>query len=72
MFSDPAGFKELNLVEVILNLGYKVKGLDNHSTRGKKNVEEFIDNAAYEFIEGDIKYLDVCMKDYKYIDFVLH
>jgi UDP-N-acetylglucosamine/UDP-N-acetylgalactosamine 4-epimerase len=67
-----AGFIGSNLVEAILNLGYKVRGLDNLSTGKKENVEEFLDNPNYEFIEGDIRDLDTCMKASEGIDFVLN
>jgi UDP-N-acetylglucosamine/UDP-N-acetylgalactosamine 4-epimerase len=67
-----AGFIGSNLVEAILGLGYKVRGLDNLSTGNKENVEEFIDNPYYEFIEGDIRDLDTCLKATEGIDYVLH
>ncbi|MDM5332842.1 SDR family oxidoreductase [Ureibacillus composti] len=67
-----AGFIGSNLVEAILKLGYKVRGLDNFSTGKKENVEEFLDNPNYEFIEGDICDLDTCMKACEGIDYVLN
>lgn len=67
-----AGFIGSNLVEAILNLGYQVRGLDNLSTGKKENVEEFIQNPKYEFIEGDIRDFNVCMNACEGIDFVLH
>lgn len=67
-----AGFIGSNLVEAILNLGYEVKGLDNFSTGKDENVREFIDNPNYEFIEGDIRDLDTCMKACEDVDYVLH
>ncbi|MFB5282763.1 SDR family oxidoreductase [Peribacillus sp. Hz7] len=67
-----AGFIGSNLVEAILKLGYQVKGLDNFSTGTKENVEEFIDNPNYEFIEGDIRDLETCMKACEGIDYVLN
>jgi UDP-N-acetylglucosamine/UDP-N-acetylgalactosamine 4-epimerase len=67
-----AGFIGSNLVEAILKLGYQVRGLDNLSTGKKENVEEFIDNPSYEFIEGDIRDLDTCMKACEGIDYVLN
>lgn len=67
-----AGFIGSNLVEAILKLGYKVRGLDNYSTGRKENVEEFLDNPNYEFIEGDIRDLDTCMKVCEGIDYVLN
>lgn len=67
-----AGFIGSNLVEAILKLGYKVRGLDNFSTGKKENVEEFLDNPNYEFIEGDIRNLDTCLRASEGIDYVLN
>ncbi|WAA12117.1 SDR family oxidoreductase [Fervidibacillus halotolerans] len=67
-----AGFIGSNLVEAILNLGYKVRGLDNFSTGKRENVEEFINHPNYEFIEGDIRDLETCKKVTVGVDFVLH
>ena len=67
-----AGFIGSNLVEAILKLGYKVRGLDNFSTGKKENVELFIDNPNYEFIEGDITDLDTCMNACDGVDYVLN
>lgn len=67
-----AGFIGSNLVEAILKLGYKVRGLDNFSTGKKENVEEFLNNPNYEFIEGDIRNLETCMRACEGIDFVLN
>lgn len=72
LITGSAGFIGSNLVEAILNLGYKVRGLDNFSTGKKENVEEFIDNTNYEFVEGDIRDLDTCIKSCEGIDYVLH
>lgn len=43
-----AGFIGSNLVEAILDLGYRVKALDDFSTGKKANVELFIDNPNYD------------------------
>ena len=67
-----AGFIGSNLVETLLNMGYQVRGLDNFSTGKKQNVEEFINNPNYEFIEGDIKNFKTCLKACEGIDYVLH
>ena len=67
-----AGFIGSNLVEAILELGYKVRGLDNFSTGKKENVEEFLNHPNYEFLEGDIRDLETCMKACDGIDFVLN
>ena len=57
-----AGFIGSNLCEAILDKGCKVRCLDNLSTGKKANVDMFADNPNYEFIEGDIRDLDTCMK----------
>ncbi|MGM0853977.1 MAG: SDR family oxidoreductase [Bacillota bacterium] len=67
-----AGFIGSNLVEAILNLGYKVKGLDDFSTGKRENVEEFLGNSNYEFIEGTILDIDTCKDACKDVDYVLH
>lgn len=67
-----AGFIGSNLCEAILNLGYKVKCLDDLSTGKQENVALFINNPNYTFIKGDVKNLDTCMETCKGVDFVLH
>jgi len=67
-----AGFIGTNLVEALLNRGYKVRGLDNFATGRKENVAEFIDNPQYEFIEGDIRDIETCKAACEGISFVLH
>jgi UDP-N-acetylglucosamine/UDP-N-acetylgalactosamine 4-epimerase len=67
-----AGFIGSNLVEAILKLGYKVKGLDDFSTGKKKNVEEFLGNPNYEFIEGTILDIETCKEACNDVDYVLH
>lgn len=67
-----AGFIGSNLCEAILNLGYKVRCLDDLSTGKQANVDMFKNNPNYEFFKGDIKDLDTCMKACEGIDFVLN
>ena len=67
-----AGFIGSNLCEAILNMGYRVRALDDLSTGKQKNVDMFNDSPNYEFIKGDIKDLDTCMKACKGVDFVLN
>ncbi len=67
-----AGFIGSNLCEAILNMGYKVRCLDDLSTGKQENVEMFQDNPDYEFMKGDIKDLDTCMKACEDVDFVLN
>lgn len=67
-----AGFIGSNLCEAILNLGYKVRCLDDLSTGKQENIDIFLDNPNYEFIKGDIKDLDTCIKACKDADYVLN
>ena len=67
-----AGFIGSNLVEAILALGYQVRALDNFSTGKRENIDLFISNPNFQFIEGDIRELDTCMKACEGIDYVLH
>lgn len=67
-----AGFIGSNLCEAILNLGYRVRCLDDLSTGKQCNVELFVNNLNYEFIKGDVKDLDTCLKACTGVDFVLH
>ncbi len=67
-----AGFIGSNLCEAILNLGYKVRCLDDLSTGKQQNVDLFINNQDYTFIKGDVKDLDTCIKACDGVDYVLH
>ena len=67
-----AGFIGSNLCEVILNLGYRVRCLDDFSTGKQENVDLFLSNSNYEFIKGDIKNFETCMNACKDVDYVLH
>lgn len=67
-----AGFIGSNLCETILEMGYKVKCLDNLSTGKQENIDLFINHPNYTFIQGDITDLDTCLKACKNVDYVLH
>ena len=67
-----AGFIGSNLCETLLDMGYKVRCLDDLSTGRIINVEPFMDNGLFEFIKGDIKDPDTCMTACEGISFVLH
>ena len=54
-----AGFIGSNLCEAILNMGYRVRCLDDLSTGKQENVNMFLSHPNYEFIHGDIKDYDV-------------
>lgn len=67
-----AGFIGSNLCEAILSLGYRVRCLDDLSTGKFSNMDSFIDNPMFEFIEGDIRDFDTCLHATDKIDYVLH
>ena len=67
-----AGFIGSNLCEAILNLGYRVRCLDDLSTGSQANVDLFAENPNYEFVKGDIKDLDTCIKACEGVDYVLN
>ena len=67
-----AGFIGSNLCEAILNLGYRVRCLDDLSTGKQANVDLFLDHPNYSFLRGDIRDLDTCRKAAEGADFVLH
>jgi UDP-N-acetylglucosamine 4-epimerase len=68
-----AGFIGSNLVEYLLkyNAG-KIRILDNLSSGYFENIESFLINKSVEFIEGDIRDFETCMRAVKDIDFVSH
>jgi UDP-N-acetylglucosamine 4-epimerase len=67
-----AGFIGSNLCEALLNMGFRVRCLDDLSNGKKENVDLFLNHPNYTFIKGDIKSLDTCMEACKGVDYVLH
>lgn len=67
-----AGFIGSNLCEAILNLGYKVRCLDNLSNGKQQNVDLFLGKPNYSFIKGDIRDLNTCLNACENVDYVLH
>lgn len=67
-----AGFIGSNLVEAILEMGYEVRCLDNLSTGFQANVDMFLNNENYTFINGDIRDFKTCLEVTKGVDYVLH
>ena len=67
-----AGFIGSNLCETLLKLGCRVRCLDDLSTGKQDNVDIFTGNPSFEFIQGDIKDFDVCMRACEGVDYVLH
>ena len=67
-----AGFIGSNLCEAILDMGYRVRALDDLSTGKQENINEFLDSQKFDFIKGDIKNLDTCMQACDGVNYVLH
>lgn len=67
-----AGFIGSNLCEALLNLGYRVRCLDDLSTGKQENVDIFKNDNKYDFILGDIKKIDICLDACDGVDYVLH
>ena len=67
-----AGFIGSNLCEAILNLGYKVRCLDDLSTGKLENIVSLFENPNFEFIKGDIKNYEICNKACQGVDYVLN
>jgi dTDP-glucose 4,6-dehydratase/UDP-glucuronate decarboxylase len=66
-----AGFIGSHLTKSLLNKNYKVISLDNFITSDKKNIEPFLENPEYKFIEQDItKPFD--LSELTNIDYVFH
>ena len=67
-----AGFIGSNLCEHLIDLGAKVKCLDNFSTGHLKNLDRIINNEDFELIEGDIRDLETCRKACEGMDYIFH
>jgi UDP-N-acetylglucosamine 4-epimerase len=67
------GFIGSNIVEYLLKYGAKtVRVLDNFSNGYRENLTEFMDNPAFELIEGDIRDLETCKQAMADMDYVSH
>ena len=67
-----AGFIGSNICEVLINLGCRVKCLDDLSTGKKENLAEIYEHKNFTFISGDIRDLEICLEACKQTDFVIH
>lgn len=73
-----AGFIGSNLLETLLKLDQKVIGLDNFSTGHQRNLDEVKSSVGqqqwsrFNFLEGDIRNLEDCMRACNSVDYVLH
>ena len=68
-----AGFIGSNIVEYLLTFGAgHVRVLDNLSNGYVENINEFKKHTNFEFIHGDIRDFDTCVKAVEGIDFISH
>jgi len=67
-----AGFIGSNLVEDLLKHNNEVVGFDNFATGHRTNIEPFLENERFTFIEGDIRNIEDCHKACKDAEYVLH
>jgi dTDP-glucose 4,6-dehydratase len=58
-----AGFIGSHLCEYLLNKGYKVVCLDSLITGSRKNIEPYLENSNFEFIEADVRELSDKISD---------
>lgn len=65
-----AGFIGSHIVERLVREGHKVRVIDNLSTGNKENIEPFLEEI--EFIEGDIRDLELVREAMEGVDYVLH
>lgn len=69
-----AGFIGSNLIKTLLNdkrVG-TLRVLDNLATGFEKNIEEFYENNNFEFIQGDIRDYETCLKATQGMDLISH
>ena len=55
-----AGFIGSNLCEAILEMGCRVRCLDNLSTGKMENIQPFMDNPGFTFLQEGIRELATC------------
>ena len=65
-----AGFIGSNIVEELIRREQTVTVVDNFLTGKRGNVEPYLNDI--EFIEGDIRNLDICARACQGVDYVLH
>src|SRR5690606_39129989 len=67
-----AGFIGSNIVGFLLENRIRISVLDNLATGRKSNLEEFLNDELFSFIEGDITDFDTCLNSLEGIDVVTH
>lgn len=67
-----AGFIGSNLIEYFLKNNNEVVCLDDLSTGHKKNIAPFLAHSNFQFVEGDIRHLDICKLSVRDCEYVFH
>ena len=67
-----AGFIGSNICEALIDMGYKVRCLDNLSTGHIENITPLMGNSRFSFTEGDIRDMDTCLRLTEGVDYVLN
>ena len=67
-----AGFIGSHLVDALMVKGFSVKVVDDLSSGSLKNVEGWIGDSRFEFVQGDLKDLDVACKSVGDVEVVFH
>ncbi len=67
-----AGFIGSNICEALVEMGYRVRCLDNLSTGRIENLSGIMGRENFSFTEGDIRDLDTCLKMTEGVDYVLN
>lgn len=67
-----AGFIGSRIAEILISEGNFVRVLDNLSSGDKANLDLIINHSNFEFIKGDIRDFDDCLKACRGIDIIIH
>ncbi|MCH4191026.1 MAG: SDR family oxidoreductase [Butyrivibrio sp.] len=67
-----AGFIGSNLCEALLNKGHKVRCMDNLSTGHIENIQPFMENPDFTFLQEDIRDLEACKKATDGVTYVMN
>jgi len=67
-----AGFIGSNICEALLNKGHKVRCMDNLSTGHIENIQPFMENPDFTFLQEDIRDLEACKKATDGVSYVMN
>ena len=67
-----AGFIGSHLVDSLVDRGYSVKVLDDLSNGSLKNLERWLADSRFEFVQGDLRNLDVAKRGVEDVETVFH